>query len=90
MYVGSNAHAGRFHACREISNCDRLNSGIGLGIATAFAEQKINVMLNGFGDQDAIEKLRKELAAKHGVKIAYSPADIKAARHSWDDRGYAA
>ena len=51
-------------------------SGIGLGIATAFAEQKINVMLNGFGDQDAIEKLRKELAAKHGVKIAYSPADM--------------
>src|SRR2546421_195884 len=28
------------------------------------------------GDQAAIEKLRKELAAQHGVKIGYSAADM--------------
>jgi 3-hydroxybutyrate dehydrogenase len=51
-------------------------SGIGLGIATALAEQKVQVMLNGFGEQGEIEKLRKGLADKHGVKTAYFPADV--------------
>ncbi|MEM8743877.1 MAG: 3-hydroxybutyrate dehydrogenase, partial [Pseudomonadota bacterium] len=30
-------------------------SGIGLGIATAFCEAGMNVVLNGFGDADEIE-----------------------------------
>jgi 3-hydroxybutyrate dehydrogenase len=51
-------------------------SGIGLGIATALAEQKVNVMLNGFGEQAAIEKERKGIADRYGVKAAYSPADM--------------
>jgi 3-hydroxybutyrate dehydrogenase len=51
-------------------------SGIGLGIATALAEQKVKLMLNGFGEQGAIEQLRKGLADKHGVKVVYSPADM--------------
>jgi 3-hydroxybutyrate dehydrogenase len=51
-------------------------SGIGLGIATALAEQKVKLMLNGFGEQSAIEQLRKGLADKHGVKIVFSPADM--------------
>ena len=51
-------------------------SGIGLGIATAFAAEGCTIMLNGFGDPDAIEKLRAELAAEHGVAVAYSPADM--------------
>ena len=38
-------------------------SGIGLGIATAFAARGANVILNGFGDGAAIEKLRAGLAA---------------------------
>ena len=54
-------------------------SGIGLGIATAFAAQKANVVLNGFGDPGAIEKLRKDLAARHGVKVVYSGADMSKA-----------
>src|SRR5262249_14262494 len=51
-------------------------SGIGLGIATALAEQKVNVMLNGFGEQAAIEKERKGIADRYGVKVGYSPADM--------------
>jgi 3-hydroxybutyrate dehydrogenase len=51
-------------------------SGIGLGIARAFAAQGCNVMLNGFGDAVAIEKLRSELAAKHSTTILYSSADM--------------
>ena len=36
-------------------------SGIGLGIARAFAEQGADVMLNGFGNADEIEFIRAEL-----------------------------
>jgi 3-hydroxybutyrate dehydrogenase len=51
-------------------------SGIGLGIATALAAEGCNVMLNGFGDPAAIERLRAGLAERHGVRVAYSAADV--------------
>jgi len=51
-------------------------SGIGLGIARAFAAQGCNVMLNGFGDATQIEKLRAGLAAEHKVTVLYSSADM--------------
>ena len=51
-------------------------SGIGLGIASAFAEAGINVMLNGFGDAEQIEQLRADLAARFGVTVVYSNADM--------------
>ena len=51
-------------------------SGIGLGIARAFAAQGCNVMLNGFGDGIGIEKLRAALAAEHKVTVLYSTADM--------------
>ncbi len=51
-------------------------SGIGMAIATMLAENGCNVMINGFGDKDQIEKERKELADKYKVKVAYSAADV--------------
>ena len=51
-------------------------SGIGLGIATALAQAGVDLMLNGFGDAAAIETERKGLAAKYGIKVGYSPADM--------------
>jgi 3-hydroxybutyrate dehydrogenase len=51
-------------------------SGIGLGIATALAAEGCAVMLNGFGEAAAIERLRAGLAAEHPVEVAYSPADM--------------
>ncbi|MBV8471076.1 MAG: 3-hydroxybutyrate dehydrogenase [Burkholderiaceae bacterium] len=51
-------------------------SGIGLGIANSLAAAGFNIMLNGFGDAAEIEKIKNEVASKHGVKTAYSPADI--------------
>jgi 3-hydroxybutyrate dehydrogenase len=51
-------------------------SGIGLGIATAFAAKGANVILNGFGDAAEIEKLRASLAADHGVTVRYDGADL--------------
>jgi 3-hydroxybutyrate dehydrogenase len=51
-------------------------SGIGLGIATALAAEGCAVMLNGFGEAAAIERTRAGLAETHGVRVAYSPADM--------------
>ena len=51
-------------------------SGIGLGIATAFAEQGANVILNGFGDAAVIETLRARLASDHGATVRYDGADL--------------
>ncbi len=51
-------------------------SGIGLGIARALARDGANILLNGFGDAAAIEKIRTDLAQEAGVKVAYSPADM--------------
>ncbi len=51
-------------------------SGIGLGIAQAFAGAGMHVMLNGFGDAAEIERTRTELENTFGVKVAYSNADM--------------
>ena len=51
-------------------------SGIGLGIAQAFAGAGMNVMLNGFGDAAEIERTRADLEKTFGVKVAYSNADM--------------
>lgn len=51
-------------------------SGIGLGIAEALAADGMNVMLNGFGDADEIERTRSDLASRHGVEALYLGADM--------------
>ncbi len=51
-------------------------SGIGLGIARALAQQGADLMLNGFGDKAEIDRLRASLASEHGIKVAYSAADM--------------
>ena len=51
-------------------------SGIGLGIAQRFAREGANIVLNGFGDDDEIEKLRLLLEAESGGRVLYHPADM--------------
>jgi 3-hydroxybutyrate dehydrogenase len=51
-------------------------SGIGLGIAEAFANAGINVVLNGFGDRGQIEDTRLGLEKRFGVCATYSAADM--------------
>jgi 3-hydroxybutyrate dehydrogenase len=51
-------------------------SGIGLGIARAFAAANHNVVINGFGDAEEIEQLRAGLAAEDGVEVIYDNADL--------------
>jgi 3-hydroxybutyrate dehydrogenase len=51
-------------------------SGIGLGIALAFAKAGMNVMLNGLGDEEEVEATRAHIENEFNVGAAYSPADM--------------
>jgi 3-hydroxybutyrate dehydrogenase len=51
-------------------------SGIGLAIARALAELGANVVMNGFGAQDAIETARRAIEVEFDVKVRYSSADM--------------
>ncbi len=51
-------------------------SGIGLGVAKAFAAAGVDIMLNGFGDAGEIERIRAGLEKDHGIKALYSGADM--------------
>jgi 3-hydroxybutyrate dehydrogenase len=51
-------------------------SGIGLGIAEALARAGANLVINGFGNADEIERLRVRLSRETGVKAVFSPADM--------------
>lgn len=51
-------------------------SGIGLGIAEAFAAAGMNVVLNGFGDAEEIERTRAGLERDHGIEALHSGADM--------------
>jgi NAD(P)-dependent dehydrogenase (short-subunit alcohol dehydrogenase family) len=51
-------------------------SGIGLAIATAFARAGMNVMLNGLGDADDIERTRAALEAETGAQVRFDGANL--------------
>ena len=51
-------------------------SGIGLAYAKVLAGEGANVVINGFGDADAIEKERLELESLSGAKALYSGHDL--------------
>ena len=51
-------------------------SGIGLAYAKAFAAEGAAVVLNGFGDADAIERERAALAQTSGAIALYEAADM--------------
>ena len=51
-------------------------SGIGRAIATLFAAEGANVMLNGFGDAAEIEAYRSGLEGAHKAKVRFHGADM--------------
>ena len=51
-------------------------SGIGLAIARALAKEGANVMINGFGKPEDIERERATIETEFGVKALHSPADM--------------
>ena len=50
-------------------------SGIGLGIAQSLADSGVNIIMNGFGDAEEIERNRSDLEGR-GVKVIYNGADM--------------
>ncbi|SRR5690606_8006341 len=50
--------------------------GIGEAIARALAAEGCNIMLNGLGEPDEIERLRTEIEATAGVEVRYHGADL--------------
>ena len=52
-------------------------SGIGLAYARAFAAEGASVVINGFGEADAIERVRAELAEASGAAALYDAADMR-------------
>ncbi len=51
-------------------------SGIGQGIARALAAAGCNIMMNGFGDPDAIEELRDGIENEFNVRALFNGADL--------------
>jgi 3-hydroxybutyrate dehydrogenase len=51
-------------------------SGIGLGIARALAAKGADVVLNGFGDLLAIQRLQAEIESESGVIVGYASTDM--------------
>lgn len=51
-------------------------SGIGYGIASVLSKSGCNIMLNGFADQETVEKLKLELGI-FGNKVIYYNADMR-------------
>jgi len=52
------------------------SSGIGLGIAKAFAASGMNVVMNGIEPADQVEGERAGIEAEHGVTALYKQADM--------------
>ena len=52
-------------------------SGLGLGYARALAAEGCAIMLNGFGEADAIEEARAGLESDFGVTALYNGADMR-------------
>ena len=64
------------HLSGKVALVTGSTSGIGLGIARALAGAGAHIVLNGFGDAGAIEKLRADLAAEFGVEVRFHGADM--------------
>ena len=77
MHARENGYAaGRHELKGKTAVVTGSTSGIGLGIAEAFASAGLNVVLNGFGEHDEIERTRKRLQTGFDIGVNYSAADM--------------
>lgn len=51
-------------------------SGIGLGIAESLAARGCNVILNGFADENVVNRLKKDISSNHGVDVHFFSTDL--------------
>ena len=67
---------GELNLTRKTALITGSTSGIGLGIAERFASLGHNIVLNGFGEADEIERIRSSLETDYGVLARYDDADM--------------
>ena len=51
-------------------------SGIGLGVANSLAEAGMDIILNGFGDEENIDNIRRTMEGYYAISCTYSDADM--------------
>ena len=51
-------------------------SGIGKAIAVRLASEGCNIVLNGFGEPEDIDALKRSIASEHHVTVGFSNADL--------------
>eukprot|EP01031_Cornospumella_fuschlensis_P033380 gene33379-40384_t len=61
---------------RKLALVTGSTSGIGLGIAKSLAAQGANLVVNGFGPEQEIQKLVKSLSDEYKVQVSFSGADL--------------
>lgn len=64
------------HLLGKVALITGSTSGIGLAVAKVLAASGTHVVLNGFGDANAIEKIRSEISSLYKVNALYDPADL--------------
>jgi 3-hydroxybutyrate dehydrogenase len=74
--VPSNQPEGTFSVKGKTAIVTGSTSGIGLSIAQALAAGGCNIVLNGLGDAQAIEKERADIESTHGIQCLFHPADM--------------
>jgi len=50
--------------------------GLGYAMAERLAAEGCNIVMNGFGEKDAIESRRRKLESAHGVRAIHHGADV--------------
>ena len=65
-----------YHLEGHVAVINGSTSGIGQALATALAEQGVNVVLNGFGDPAKIEADRQAIQARTNAAVRYHGADM--------------
>jgi 3-hydroxybutyrate dehydrogenase len=65
-----------YHLEGQVAVITGSTSGIGQALATALAEQGVNVVLNGFGDPAKIEADRAAIQARTNAAVRYHAADM--------------
>jgi len=78
-----------YHLEGQVAVITGSTSGIGQALATALAEQGVNVVLNGFGDPAKIEADRLAIQAKTNAAVRYHGADMTKPKEIADLIAYA-
>src|SRR5262245_37615166 len=82
MTTTSNTHAMHRTLAGKVAIVTGSTSGIGLGVARAFAAAGADVVLNGLGDAAEVERTRNELQKMNDVRVVFDAANLMKAEEN--------